>query len=175
MVNCDILEVTADRELEQNIWRFVQNRYLKVLAFRSFKFNIFMFSLIWHLIYKLDNWIYSTGVHWIFSLTYNLDVYSRNCLLARILFSLNWKPDISVKLVLSFRHIVTQFVALTTCKLFITVQAHTSVCLFQFPHLSAKNISPWNVAPIYFFEKESQGQYFLNKIFCWQQLIFYLD
>ena len=44
-----------------------------------------------------------------------------------------------------------------------------------FPHLSAKNISPWNVAPIYFFEKKSLGQHFLNKIFCWQQLIFYLD
>ena len=69
-----------------SIWRFVRNRYLKVLAFLSFKFNIFMFSLIWHQICKLDNWIYSTGVHWIFSLSYNLDVDSRNCLLARILF-----------------------------------------------------------------------------------------
>ena len=170
MVNCDILEGTADRELEQNIWRFVRNRYLSVLAFLSFKFNIFMFSLIWHQICKLDNWTYFTGVHWIFSLTYNLDVDSRNCLLARILFyTLNWRPDISVKLVLSFRHIVTQFVMLTTCKLFITVQAHTSVCLFHTCLL--KNISPWNVAPIYFFEKGSQGQHFLNKIFCWQQLI----
>ena len=72
----------------QNIWRFLRNRYFKVLAFLSFKFNIFMFSLIWHQICKLDNWTYFTGVHWIFSLTYNLDVDSRNCLLACVLFYL---------------------------------------------------------------------------------------
>ena len=46
MINCDILKVTADRELEQNIWSFVRNRYLKVLAFVSFKFNIFSCSVL---------------------------------------------------------------------------------------------------------------------------------
>ena len=111
-----------------------------------------MFSLIWHQIHKLDNWIYSTGVHWIFScLTYNLDVDSRNCLLASytyIILSLNWRPDISVKLVLSFRHIVTQFVTLTTCKLFITVKAHTSVRLF---HTCLQKISHPEVCLLYTF------------------------
>ena len=78
----------SQQGIGQNIWRFLRNRYLKVLAFLFFKFNIFMFSLIWHQICTLDNWTYSTGVHWIFSLTYNLDVDSRNCLLACILFYL---------------------------------------------------------------------------------------
>ena len=158
-------EVTADRESEQNISRFVWNRYLKVLEFLSFKLNI-LCSILFHVKFVRLTTKYTLPAYTEYSVYYTIwmrKLESKNLPFGILFYLLNWRPHISVKFVLSFRHTVAQFVKLTTCKLLI-VQAHRK-CM-PFSHLYKKHLTlmcgsyTWP----YFSRKKSQGQNFLIKL-----------
>ena len=164
MVNCDILEVTADRELEQNIWSFVRNRYLKVL--------VFLLSLIY---FHVQSFYTQKSFHTKFiSLTteYTLQAYTEYsvyhwmCIVEiaflhiyYFIFKLKTGHFCEISAVIqAYCHTVCN---VTTCKLFITVR-HIEVYAFSTP--VCKKISHPELWLLYtFLRKGAKVSIFLIK------------
>ena len=144
MINCDIFRSDSRQRVGTKIYHVSYET--GILEFLSFKLNI-LCSVLFHIKFVRLTTKYTLPAYTEYYVCYTIwirKLESKNLPFGILFYLLNWRPHISVKFVLSFRHIVAQFVKLTTCKLLI-VQAHRNVCLF---HTCTKNISPWCVAPI---------------------------
>ena len=166
MINCDIFRSDSRQRVGTKIYHVSYET--GILEFLSFKLNI-LCSVLFHIKFVRLTTKYTLPAYTEYYVCYTIwirKLESKNLPFGILFYLLNWRPHISVKFVLSFRHIVAQFVKLTTCKLLI-VQAHRNVCLF---HTCTKNISPWCVALLYLailFEEEEPRSRFSDKIFWW--------